>query len=165
MTTTAPAASSALAPLVDALCAQPIDTLDVAGLQAQISLVTPQVFRLQGWLTSVAGRLDELTGGTVPTQDGRTRTVAGWLAEVQHATAGSAGSQLRTARLLQSLPLVTAAVLDGVLTPAQAAVLTRLVGTIDPAGLQESQPQLITVAAAMDPVQLGAWVAHQIATH
>ncbi len=120
---------------------------------------------MQGWLTAVAGRLDELTGGTVPTPDGRGRTVAGWLAEVQHATPGAAGSQLRIARLLRDLPLVTAAVLDGLLTPAQAAVLTRLVGKIDPAGLQESQPQLITVAAAMDPTQLSLWVAHQLATH
>ena len=30
---------------------------------------------------------------------------------------------------------------------------------------EESQPQLIQVAATMDPHQLGLWVAHQIATH
>jgi hypothetical protein len=52
-----------------------------------------------------------------------------------------------------------------VLTPAQAAVLTRLVGKIDQAGLVESQADLIAVAATMDPHQLGMWVAHQIATH
>jgi hypothetical protein len=63
------------------------------------------------------------------------------------------------------MPLVVDAVLDGVLTPAQAAVLTRLVGKIDADGLVESQPHLIQVAAAMDPHQLGMWVAHQIATH
>ena len=60
---------------------------------------------------------------------------------------------------------MTAAVLDGVLTPAQAAVLTRLVGKIDPDALAESQPNLIAVAATMDPAQLGHWVSHQIATH
>jgi hypothetical protein len=87
------------------------------------------------------------------------------LAEVQHTTAGAAGSQLRTARLLRTLPLVTAAVLDGVLTPAQAAVLTRLVDRIDAPALVEMQPQLVQVAAAMDPVQLGHWVAHLLATH
>jgi hypothetical protein len=46
---------------------------------------------------------------------------------VQHATPAPPGSQLRTARLLRDLPLVTAAVLDGVLTPAQGRCLTRLV--------------------------------------
>ncbi len=103
------------------------------GLQAQIAAVTPQVARLQGWLTTAAGRLDELTAGSVPDPDtGRPRTVAGWLAQVQHTTASTAGAQLRTARLLRDLPLVTAAVLDGVLTPAQAAVLTRLVGDDGP---------------------------------
>jgi len=166
MTTSALPTSSALAPLVDALVAAPLDGLDAGALQDQISAVTPQVGRLQGWLTTAAGRLDELTGGSVPTEgSGRPRSVAAWLAEVQYGTAGAAGSQLRTARLLRGLPLVVAAVLDGVLTPAQAAVLTRLVGRIDEAALVESQPELIAVAAAMDPHQLGQWVAHSIATH
>ena len=84
---------------------------------------------------------------------------------MQHTTPSAAGSQLRTARLLRDLPLVTAAVLDGVLTPAQAAVLTRLVGKIDPEALAESQPNLIQVAATMDPAQLAHWVSHQLATH
>ena len=166
MTTTAHAAGSALAPLVDVLLAEPLDGLDVPALQAAIETVTPQVARLQGWLTAAAGQLDHSTGGSVPDPDtGRPRTVAGWLAQTQHGTAGAAGSQLRTARLLRHLPLVTAAVLDGVLTPAQAAVLTRLVGKIAPDALTETQPHLIEVAAGMDPTQLALWVAHQIATH
>ncbi len=157
---------TALRPLVDALVAAPLDQLGATGLQRELTVLTPQVARLQGWLTTLAGRLDALTAGSVTDADtGRPRTVAGWLAQVQHATAGSAGSQLRTARLLRELPLVVDAVLDGVLTPQQAAVLTRLVGKIDADGLVESQPYLIQVAAAMDPHQLGMWVAHQIATH
>jgi hypothetical protein len=165
MTTTATPTSSALAPLVDALLSQPLDTLDLTALQAQLVTVTPQVARLQGWLTAAAGRLDELSGGTVPDLDGQARTLAGWLADVQRTTPSAAGSQLRTARLLRSLPLVADAVLTGVLTPQQAAVLTRLVDKIDHDGLLESQPALIAVAAPMDPTQLSRWVAHQIATH
>ena len=65
MTTTAPTPSSALAPLVDVLLATPLDTLDVPALQAQIVTVTPQVARLQGWLTAAAGQLDHLTAGSV----------------------------------------------------------------------------------------------------
>jgi hypothetical protein len=67
--------------------------------------------------------------------------------------------------LLRELPLVTAAVLDGILTPTQATVLTRLVGKIDADALVESQPHLIAVAQSLDPAQLGRWVTHQIATH
>jgi hypothetical protein len=135
-------------------------------LQQRIAAVTPQLARLQGWLTAATGRLEALTGGTVTDpDDGQARTVAGWLASVQHDTPQVTGAQLRTARLLRDLPQVTAAVLDGRLTPAQAAVLTRLVDRIDAAALTESQPHLIAVAAGMDPHQLGRWVAHQIATH
>ena len=69
MTTTASPTGSALVPLVDVLVAEPLDTLNREDLQAQIRVVTPQVDRLQGWLTSLAGRLDELTGGNVPDPD------------------------------------------------------------------------------------------------
>ena len=125
MTTTAPAPGSALAPLVDVLLAEPLDTLDIPELQAAIEVVTPQVARLQGWLTAAAGALDARTGGSViDDETGRPRSVAGWLAQVQHSTASTAGAQLRTARLLRQLPLVVEAVLDGVLTrqPAVPAV-------------------------------------------
>jgi hypothetical protein len=60
---------------------------------------------------------------------------------------------------------VVTAVLDGVLTQPQAAVLARLVGRIPDQELVESQPQLVQVAAAMDPAQLASWVRHLLATH
>ena len=44
-------------------------------------------------------------------------------------------------------------------------MLTRLVGKIDEAALLASQPQLITVAAGLDPTALGRWVADPIVTH
>ena len=78
MTTSALPTSSALAPLVVALLAEPLHTLDATALQAQIAAVTPQVGRLQGWLHAAAGQLDALTGGSIPDVDtGRPRTVAG----------------------------------------------------------------------------------------
>ena len=165
MTTTA----ADLRSLVDALVGEPVDGLDAPALQARIVALTPQVARLQGWLHAAAGQLAHSTGGTLPTDDAgprsRPRSVPGWLADVQRSTPGATASQLRTARLLRHLPLVAAAVLDGRLTPAQAAVLTRLVGRIDEAALLEAQPAMVEVAAAMDPTQLGLWVAHQLATH
>ena len=165
MTSTAPPPSSALAPLVDVLLTTPLDTLTTEQLQSELATVTPQVGRLLGWLSAAAGQLDHRTGGTLTDDTGQARKVSGWLADVQHTTPSHTGTQLRTARLLRDLPLVTAALLDGVLTPAQAAVLTRLVGRIEPDALTESQSDLIQVAATMDPVQLGHWVNHQVATH
>ena len=135
-------------------------------LQTELATVTPQVGRLLGWLSAAAGQLDHRTAGTVTDDDtGPPARSAGWLADPQHATPSAAGTQLRTARLLRSMPLVCDAVLDGVLTQQQATVLTRLVGKIQPDALTESQPHLIAVAATMDPAQLSHWVAHQLATH
>ncbi len=164
--TTTTTGATALRPLVDALVATPLDTLGVEALQGQIAMVTPQVARLQGWLSAAAGRLDALSGGSVPDDDtGRPRTVAGWLARSSTPPPGRLGRSCGRPGSCSELPLVVDAVLDGVLTPQQAAVLTRLVGKIDADGLVESQPHLIQVAAAMDPHQLGMWVAHEIATH
>ena len=160
MTTT----GATLPALVDALVAEPLDDLPPVALQQRITVVSAQLARLQGWLHAAVGRLDHAGSGHVD-EDGRARTLAGWLADVRRSTPSTAGAQVRTARLLRSMPLVADAVLDGVLTPEQAAVLTRFVGTIDRDALLESQPQLIAVAAGMDPAQLGRWVSHEIATH
>jgi hypothetical protein len=59
------------------------------------------------------------------------------VAGISHA--GSAGARLGTAGRLRDLPLVVQAVLDGILTPEQARVLARLVGTIR-AGRAAGQP-------------------------
>jgi hypothetical protein len=81
------------------------------------------------------------------------------------AGAPAAGSRLRAAGLLRQLPLVADAVLEGLLTPAQARVLTRLVGKIDQEALLESQESMLLIAAPLDLDALRRWVAHQIATH
>ena len=147
------------------LLATPLDTLTTAQLQTELAVVTPQVGRLLGWLSAAAGQLDSRTAGMVTDDTGQARKVSGWLADLQHTTPSHTGTQLRTARLLRSMPLVCDAVLDGILTQQQATVLTRLVGKMDPDALTESQPNLIAVAATMDPTQLAKWVSHQIATH
>lgn len=157
--------TGALAPLVDALVAMPLEGVEVAELQRRVAVVAPQVARPEGWLQVVAGHVMAASGGEVSRPDGSAQTVAGWLAEVRRSAPSAAGRQVRTSTALRSLPLVAEAVLDGVLTPELAAVLSRLVGRIDGASLQESQPQLIEVAAGMDPAELAMWVRHQIATH
>jgi hypothetical protein len=125
-----------------ALVAEPLDELTVGELQERIVAVTPLVSQMQGWVQTAAERLDVLVAGTLPAPDGGKRTSAA----------------------LRALPAVDK-VLDGRLTPEQAGVLARLVGKIDLDALVESQPELVTIAAGMDPVQLGSWVAPLIATH
>ena len=162
MTTSA----AALVPLVDALLAEPLENLSQEQLQERVVAITPLVGRLQGWVQQVAGQLDALVAGTLPDHSGgKGRSVAGWCADVQRVTVSAAGRQLRTSAALRALPDVVEALLDGTLTPEQAAVLARLVGKIDASALEESQPDLIAVAAGMDPVRLASWVAHLIATH
>jgi hypothetical protein len=148
--------STALGPAVDALLADPLDTLDVAQLQAGIEAVTPQAARLQGWLHAAAGQLDARSGGSVATSTpaGRGRSPGGWR---RCSTAPPAPPDPSSAPpdCSANCPLVVAAVLDGSSPPMQATVLTRLVGTIDADALVESQPHLIAVAAPLDPAQLG----------
>ena len=150
---------------VDALAAQPTDRSTVAELTTLIAGVTPELGRLEGWLRAAEGELSVRTGGQLPTDDGAARSVAGWLADVRRDSASAAGSRLRTAGLLRQLPLIADAVLDGLLTPAQAHVLTRLVGKIDADALLEAQESMLLVAAPLDLDALRRWVAHQIATH
>ena len=162
MTTSA----TALEPLVDALVGEPLDVLSVTELQAAMVTVAPLVGRLEGWMRAAAVQLQTLTGGELPTDDGGKRSVAGWVAQVRHDTAAGAGRDLRTASASRRvLPAVVDAVLDGVLTPAQAEALARLIGHIDDASLSEAQHQLVAVATERDPAELGAWVRHQVATH
>jgi hypothetical protein len=155
----------ALTSVVDVVVAERLDGLWPDQLQERYAAVGREVARLQGWLSAVAGQLHASTGGQLPTQDGGTRLVVGWLAEVGRTAPGVAGSELRTSTALRTLPVVVAAVLDGVLTQAQAAVLARLVGRIPEQHLVDSQTELVQVAAGLDPAQLAAWVRHLIATH
>lgn len=165
MSPSPPVRGAALAVAVQGLVAEASEGLTVTQLQEQIVAVTPVLSRLDGWLRAREGQLHALCGGRLPTDDGGHRSVAGWLADVRNDTASVAGARLRTSSLLREhLPLVADAVVDGVLTPAQAQVLTRLVGTIDGDSLRESQAAVIAVAADLDPVVLGAWVADKIAT-
>jgi hypothetical protein len=156
---------SLLRAAVGALIGQPADRSTVAELTEQIAGVTRQLDRLDGWVRAAEGELSVRTGGLLPTDDGAARSVAGWLADVRLDSASAAGSRLRTAGLLRQLPLIADAVLEGLLTPAQAHVLTRLVGKIDAEALLESQESMLLIAAPLDVVALRQWVAHQIATH
>lgn len=154
----------ALAEAVDAVVGQDLDGGCPALLQAQIAAVAPQVQRLTGFVALAAGRLHKVTGGQVATEDGGSRSVVGWVAESSHDSPSASGRLLRTATLLETMPLVGQAVLDGSITWAHGVALSRLVGQVDDDRLVESQASLVEVATWMDPVQLGMHVRHLLAT-
>jgi hypothetical protein len=156
---------AALPRLVDALVAEPLSGVDAAELRARVASVAPQLARLEGWLRAAAAQVEVAGAGQVPRADGSAQSTAAWLADVRRRTPSAAGSELRASALLRQVPLVADAVLDRLRTPEQAAVLTRLVDKIDQASLLAAQPDLITVAAGLDPTALGRWVQHLIATH
>jgi hypothetical protein len=162
MTTTA---TPALGPAVDALVRVPVGDLCVAELQSLLASVGGQIDRPSGRWSMAAGELQARTRGAVATEDGGSRTVVSWLAEARRETPWAVGGQARTSTALRSMALVAEAVSDGVLTPAQAAVLARLVGRIPDEQLAETQPGLVLLAKLLNPSELGRWVAELIATH
>ena len=182
-----------LARAVDLLSSAELDLLAVGELQTLTGQVADLTDRLTGVGVALLGALAARSGGTVPA-DGGVRPasdlgpqggpdtgdagVAGaaddaggprvlvqhWLRDRTGCGAPAAGAQVRLAHDLHELPLVLAAVLSGRLGIAQARVLTRLVGQIDPAALTEAEPDLIAVATERDPQALADWVRHLLAT-
>ena len=181
-----------LASAVDLLAAAEPDLLAVGELQQLTGQVADLTARLTGVGVALLGALAVRSGGTVPADggvrpadlgpqddpdtgdagaDGAAAGAGGprvlvrhWLRDRTGCGAPAAGAQVRLAHDLRELPLVLAAVLDGRLGIAQARVLTRLVGQIDPAALAEAEPDLIAVASERDPQALADWVRHLLAT-
>ena len=126
--------------------------------------------RLTGLRDRVLGDLHAAGQGQVvanPASDGpvQFRSLQSWWRDTCTIPGQQAGAEVRRAAVLHDLPIVRDAVVTGDLTPAQAAVLTRLHGRIDHAGLVESQPHLVPVVAPLPTDALNRWVTHQIATH
>jgi hypothetical protein len=150
---------------VDLVVQQDLGALNVEQLQQQVALAGPVSQRLAGFSALACAELTVRTGGTVPTEDGGSRSVAGWVAEATGDSSSAAGRLIRIATALQQgLPGIAAAVLDGELALPRAEVLTRLVGVIDPHALAEAEPALLATAQLMDPTALAAYVRHLIAT-
>ncbi len=160
----------ALAAAVDALAGVELNELAVSELQDLTAGLAPQLGRLAGIQSRLVGELTARCGGTVPSAagpdgvPGPSVAVRHWLRELTNSDSSAAGSAVRVATDLRSLPLVAAAVVAGQVQPAQAAVLTRLVGQIDPPALAEAEPALVQLAAQRDPRSLGDYVSHLLAT-
>ena len=150
---------------VDTVVRQDLSSLSTEQLQAAVASAGPQAQRLSAFAALASAELSTRVGGRLPTDDGGSRSVAGWVAEATAESPAAAGRQIHLAELLRtSLPAVAAAVLDGTVGYAQAQVLTRLVGPIGDAQLAEAEPNLLVTARLMDPVQLGSYVRHLLAT-
>jgi hypothetical protein len=149
---------------VDALSRIDVSALPIAGLQDLVAETTSAIDRLTGLRSRALGELQVRGGGQVPDRDGQTCPMPAWLRSVASVTGNEAGRQLRTSVALRELPLVSDAVVDGVISPEHAQVLTGLVGKIDPQALAASQPALIEVATRTDPNQLASYVRHLLAT-
>ena len=91
-------------------------------------------------------------------------SVQTWWREATRVAGTQAGREVRRAGVLSRFPVWGQAVTDGVLTPAQGQVLCRLDGKLPDTELLATQRELVTVASALDPVELAQWVRHLIAT-
>ncbi len=159
--------SSTLAVLdaeVDAAASIPVASLGVAQLQDLILAASRESSRLAGIASRALAELEARGGGSVPTRDGGNCPLPAWLRVYGNLSPSTAGRQVHTAVALRELPLITEATLDGTLTLEHGRVLARLVGKIDPEQLRASQPALLEVARHADPVALGHYVRHLIAT-
>jgi hypothetical protein len=155
---------------VDAFCAVNLTGPDQTGLQDHAVLARQLAGRLRGCASRALGELDTRYQGVVQTNLGSDgpalyQSPQGWRRDATVRTGKHAGADLHRAQVLRDLPVLGQAVIDGQLTPEQAAVLGRLHERIPLKDLQASQEQLLTVAAGMNTEALGRWVADQIATH
>ena len=162
--------SPATAELLEALCDGDLEALDQVGLQDLIGDLNGSIGRLTGRLHQVLGELGARGDGAVRTNLGSEgaalyRPVQAWWRDAATISGGQAGREVRLAGVLRELPVIEQAVVAGELSPAQAAVLSRLHGRIPQQDLLDSQAQLVEVAAAMNPEVLAQWVRHLVATH
>ena len=152
---------------VDALTSLSPQAVPVADLQQTTVSVLALIDRLGGWVDLAVAELSGRRAGQVPAAsgDGREVPVPAWLRDATTCGSAAAGTRVRSAELLSQLPEIAAAVVSGRIGPASGAVLTRLIGKIDPTELLASQEALIEVAVGRDPQALAVWVRELIATH
>jgi hypothetical protein len=153
---------------VEAFLAVDVEALDEAGLQQAAVVARQLAGRLLGLADTALGALNARGPVLVnPGSEGPPlyRPVQGWWRDAVGLTGQQAGKEVRRATTLRELPVIGAAVVMGVLAPAQAEVLTRLHGRIDAEGLRASQSHLIEVSGPLNTDGLGRLVEHLIATH
>lgn len=82
---------------VDAVVQQDLSSLSLDQLQEQVSAVAGQVQHLSGFTALAMARVHTRTGGELTTDDGRSRSVAGWAADATRDSASATGRLIRVA--------------------------------------------------------------------
>ena len=161
-----------LAVAVDTAVEQPVSELSIHQLQTHLTALCRQTERLHGRISQAVGELHTRTGGQVPAHhgpadrsDGSVCSSTAWLRDATTLGGPAAGALIRTATALRELPELAQAVTDGQLGNAQAAALTRLVGTLPASELLQAQPSLLALAAHRDPPSVASLVSHLLATY
>ncbi len=162
--------------VIDAVCAAPLNDLPAAELQAVAVALRTASARLEGKLDQVLAALDHASNGMVEVNAGQLTPegapvvplfspVRVWWRDQATVSGSRSARDCRRAEIASRLVVIRDAVIEGVLSPQQAAVLYRLDGKIPGHDLSASQDSLVVMAASMNPEVLAQWVRHLIATH
>jgi hypothetical protein len=145
---------SELNAVVDALCSAPLAELELPDLRLLSVAAEKAAERLRGLASRGLGEVDAREPDT---------NTGWWWRDELGISGEAAGHAVRRARGLRSLPEVSDAVLDGMLSLHQAAALVPLVGRVDEHLLDESQPSLIDNARRRSVEGVQQWVRWLIA--
>ena len=154
---------------VETVLAADLDTLSLGELQAHALELQQISRRLAGRADQALAALQVRAGWQVPENPGSSEapllmSVQTWWREATRIHGTQAGRDVRRAAVVDRLRIWGQAVTDGILTQAHVQALCRLDGKLPEQELLDSQLELVAVAAALNPVELGQWVRHLIAT-
>ena len=149
--------------VIDALLAIDRSQWSPARRQGELLALRRLTDRLTGVTAQLIAELDTSTP-CVRSEDCDT-SVAGWLRDQQRLPIGVASGQVRAALQLAELPLIRAALQDGLILPAHADVIRRLIGKVDAGQLTAAQPALLDLAFTYDPHQLRQAIRVWLAEH
>jgi Domain of unknown function (DUF222)/HNH endonuclease len=151
----------ALATELQALAAQPLDTLTDSGRADRVRTLQGLMDRIEGqWLAELAA-VD--ARGAAGAEDGvQGGSTAGWLRRRLRMSAGAATSLVRTARALYRGPLTgtAQALASGAISPAHATVLAASTHHLPAQVTADAEPVLLAAARRLDPPRLRQAVAH-----
>jgi hypothetical protein len=156
-----PAALATLAAAVDQLATQNLDGLADEALAERVLTLRRLVDRLEGhWLKELAAV--DARGAAGANQDQQAGSTAAWLRNRLRLGAGAAQSAVRTARALFRGPLAgtAAALANGELSVAHAAVVAHGTQNLPAHLTAEAEPVLVEAACRLDPPRLRRVLGH-----
>jgi len=156
-----PGGLATLAAAVNELATQDLDGLNDVALAERVLTLRRLVDRLEGhWLKELAAV--DARGAAGADQDQQAGSTATWLRNRLRLGAGAAQSAVRTARALFCGPLTgtAAALANGELSVAHAAVLAHGTQDLPDRVTVEAEPVLVEAACRLDPPRLRRVLGH-----